>query len=222
MEPSDLTSPSSTPASVQPAWARHPTASDTSFTTPMSAESSAYTSAAGPDQGGPEPGDSGEEGSDAVDAAAALLLARSRSLLRQRDPVEERIQALLARFQPAAPISRRGDDSNAQPGPAVESATATKGHRGAGDAAGPHTGQGPSTAASAAASQSLAVAAAGSLLNVGYQGAKAGTAPAGQDTSWRQRLRSLLQEVDQQAGLLPAFPAAAPHPKPATPSQGCC
>ncbi|KAJ9521114.1 hypothetical protein QJQ45_022876, partial [Haematococcus lacustris] len=164
--------------------------------------------------------DSGEEGSDAVDAAAALLLARSRSLLRQRDPVEERIQALLARFQPAAPLSRRGDDSNAQPGPAVESATATKGHWGAGGAAGPHTGQGPSTAASAAASQSLAVAAAGSLLNVGYQGAKAGTAPAGQDTSWRQRLRSLLQEVDQQAGLLPAFPAAAPHPKPATPSQG--
>ncbi|KAJ9521143.1 hypothetical protein QJQ45_022850, partial [Haematococcus lacustris] len=336
-QPSDLTSPSSTPASVQPAWARHPTASDTSFTTPMSAESSAYTSAVGPgsrpDQGGPEPGAlaaavaaavaaqqrqalhrqqgsqgqeqhgspgqgrllaapqahgcsrqeaghdaqqrmqhstarspphprppavrqsppqkvstaaqtldtqepsaaeltgphplpeqhgrqgaasqqqqrtgskqqgrsngaevaahserlaeaagtagvrkgqmaefvSGEEGSDAVDAAAALLLARSRSLLRQRDPVEKRIQALLARFQPAAPLSRQGEDSNAQPDPAVESAAATKGYRGAGGAAGPHTGQ-----------------------------------------------RSLLQEVDQQAGLLPAFPAAAPHPQSATPSQ---
>ncbi|GFH31699.1 hypothetical protein HaLaN_30791, partial [Haematococcus lacustris] len=100
--------------------------------------------------------------------------------VRQRDPVEERIQALLARFQPAGPLSRRGDDSNAQPGPAVESAAATKGYRGTGGAAGPHTGQ---------------------------KGAKAGTAPAGQDTSWRQRLRSLLQEVDQQAGLLPAFPA---------------
>jgi hypothetical protein len=51
----------------------------------------------------PHTHDDHQEESDEVDAAASALLARSRALLMERGPIEQRIQAALQRFNPHEP-----------------------------------------------------------------------------------------------------------------------